>query len=161
MSISSKIYRSVCKLFIYQNDYSNEHDVVCDGKGDYENDRVEISARLDTWHERRSQIAEKELASRRCLPIEELKRYRQIDAWEAVITQKLTLFATRRNPRICASPPRPLNRLRVPRDEITHHRRCVRQYQHDLAIPLFGNVAAITTNGLYFQHIAIATVNIG
>lgn len=53
--------------------------------------------------------------------------------------------ACHRRRRICASPPRPLNRLRVSRDEITRRRCCVCRYRRDLAIPLFGNVAPITT----------------
>lgn len=55
--------------------------------------------RLDTWQKRRSQIAEKGLASRRCLPIEKLKRYRQIDAREAAITQgRLSRYRARLSP---------------------------------------------------------------
>lgn len=106
---------------------SSENSIVCDSKDDDDRRSCRYWDTL-TWQRRRSQIAEKVLAAWRCLPIEKLKRYRQIDALPLQNAFRDTARACHARPcsssrcHVCTSPRRLFNRLRVPPGEITRRR---------------------------------------
>lgn len=73
---------------------NNENGIVCDSEDDDDRRSWRYWGAL-TWQRRRSQIAERVAAAWRCLPIEKLKRYRQIDAWGTTVTERISRHGAR------------------------------------------------------------------